>query len=44
VSNKESFVFLPPESKKDLDYLVYALQNCTVFAPTDQEFNNRDQF
>ena len=44
VTNRESFVFLPPECRKDLEYLVYALQNCTVFAPTEKEFNSRDQF
>jgi hypothetical protein len=44
ISSRESYIFLPPDSRQDLEYLVYALQNCTVFAPTESEFNNRDQF
>lgn len=44
LSPKESFIFLPPEVSNELESLVYALQNCTVFAATDKEFANRDQF
>jgi hypothetical protein len=44
LSAKDSFVFLPPDCRQELEPLIYALQNCTVFAPTDSEFNNRDQF
>ena len=36
LSPKESFIFLPPEVSAELESLVYALQNCIVFAPTEK--------
>lgn len=42
ISPKESFIFLTPQAKKDLEPLIYTLQNCTIFCPTDKEYAAKD--
>jgi hypothetical protein len=42
VSPKESFIFLTPEAKKEFEPLIYALQNCNIYCPTDKEYAAKD--
>lgn len=43
VGVKESFIFVTPDAKKQLEHLLYALQNCTVFCPTPAEYAAKDK-
>ena len=42
VSPKESFIFLTPQAKKEFEPLIYTLQNCSIYCPTEKEYAAKD--
>lgn len=44
ISSKQSFIFTTPDARKQLDHLIYTIQNCTVFCPTEVQYASKDQF
>jgi hypothetical protein len=43
IGAKENFIFVTPEARKELDHLIYTVQNCTVFCPTESEYSSKDE-
>lgn len=41
ISPKGSHIFITPEAKDELENLIYSLPNCSVFSPTEKEYNNK---
>ena len=39
---ESSYIFLPPKAKAQLEHLIYGIPNCTIFCPTDAEYNNKE--
>lgn len=42
ISPQESFIFLTPQAKQEFEPLIYALQNCNVYCPTEKEYAAKD--
>ena len=42
ISPKGSHIFLTPEAKSELENLISSIPNCTIFCPTEKQYDNKE--
>lgn len=42
ISSVHNYVFITPQAKAQLETLIYAIPNCTIFCPTEKEYDNKE--
>lgn len=43
VSPKGSHIFVTPEARNNLENLLYCIPNCSVFCPTEAEYEDKER-